>query len=66
MSLFGVFPVRVFPHSDWISPYSVLMRENVGQKNSEYEHFLRSAIFCFLKDLFTYSYYQNKENFCNY
>ena len=27
-----------------ISPYSVRMRENMGQNNSEYGHFLRSAI----------------------
>ena len=26
-----------------ISPYSVRMRENAGQNNSEYRHFLRSA-----------------------
>ena len=44
-----------FPHSDWISPYSVLMQENTEQKNSEYGHFLRSTIFHFLKGLFTYS-----------
>ena len=37
-----------FPHSDWIrrdthiSPYSVRMRENTDQKNSEYRHFSRS------------------------
>ena len=28
-----------------ISPYSVQMPENVGQDNSEYEHFLRSVKF---------------------
>ena len=28
-----------------ISPYSVRMRENADQKNSEYGHFLRSAAF---------------------
>ena len=28
-----------------ISPYSVRMRENVDQNNSEYGHFLRSACF---------------------
>ena len=27
-----------------ISPYSVRMRENEGQKNSEYGHFLRSCL----------------------
>ena len=40
MSIFGVFLVRIFPHSDWIrryasiSPYSVWMRENTGEKKS--------------------------------
>ena len=35
VSVFGVFLVRNFPHSDWIlriSPYSVRMRENTDQK----------------------------------
>ena len=27
-----------------ISPYSVRMRENKGQNNSEYGHFLRSVV----------------------
>ena len=47
MSEFGVFLVRIFPHSDWIlciSPYSIRMRENTDQNNSEYEHFLRSVV----------------------
>ena len=35
VSVFGVF-LRIFP-------YSVRMRENTDQKNSEYEHFLRSV-----------------------
>ena len=30
--------VHIFPHSDW-------MRENTAQKNSEYEHFTRTAIY---------------------
>ena len=38
VSVFGVFLVRIFPHSDWlrrdISLYSVRMRENTDQKNS--------------------------------
>ena len=39
---------RIFPHSDYgelrsISPYSLRMRENTDQKNSEYGHILRSA-----------------------
>ena len=49
VSVFGVFLVRIFPHSDWIrrdtklvSPYSVWMRENTDQKNSKYEKFSRS------------------------
>ena len=29
-----------------ISPYSVRMRENTEQKNSEYGHFLCSELFC--------------------
>ena len=29
-----------------ISPYSVRIRENTDQNNSEYDHFLRSAPFC--------------------
>ena len=49
MSVFKVFLVRIFPHFDWNdnllykSPYSVRMRENTDQKNSWYEHFLRSV-----------------------
>ena len=46
VSVFLVFLVRIFPHSNWIrrdipciSPYSVRMRENTDQKNSEYGHF---------------------------
>ena len=41
------FLARIFPHSDWIrrdsiSPYSVRMRENPGQKNSAFGDFSRS------------------------
>ena len=47
VSVFGVFLVRIFPHSDWlrrdISLYSVRMRENTDQKNSEYRFFSRSV-----------------------
>ena len=44
VSAFGVILVRIFPHSDWIRiPYSVQMRENKDQNNSEYGHFSRSA-----------------------
>ena len=45
MSFFGVFLVRIFPYSDWIrrdTEYSVRIRENTDQKNSEYGHFSRS------------------------
>ena len=43
VSVFGVFSVRIYQHSDNISPYSVWMRENTDKKNSEYGHFSRSA-----------------------
>ena len=45
VSVFGVILVRIFP-------YSVRMRENVDQNNSEYGNLLRSTIyniFLFLK-----------------
>ena len=47
VSIFRVFLVCIFPHSDWIrrislSPHSVWKQENTNQKNSEYEHLLRS------------------------
>ena len=44
VSVFGVFLVRIFRHSriSSISPFSVPMRENTDQKNSEYGHFSRS------------------------
>ena len=49
MSLFGVILVRISPI--WteyeeiriVSPYSVQMRENMDQNNSEYGHILRSV-----------------------
>ena len=51
VSIFGVILVRIFTHSDWIrrevlhiSPYSVRMRENTDQDNSEYGHFSRSEM----------------------
>ena len=34
--VFGVFLIRIFPHSDWI-------RENTDQINSKYGHFSRSV-----------------------
>ena len=33
----------------YISPYSVRMRENMDQNNSEYGHFLRSVSFSYRK-----------------
>ena len=53
MSVFAVFLVRIscirIEHGDLRgkSPYSVRMKENTDQKNSEYGHFLRSV---FLKE----------------
>ena len=44
VSVFGVILVRIFPQSDWIrrdTQYSVRMRENTDQNNSEHGHFLR-------------------------
>ena len=45
-SAFQVILVHIFPHSDWIRreilrtcPYSVQMRENTDQNNSEYRRF---------------------------
>ena len=45
VSVFGVILVCILLHSDWVSPYSVQMRENAEQNNSEYWHFLRSAFY---------------------
>ena len=41
VSMFRVFLVRIFQHLDWVRrftfyPYSVQVRENMDQKNSEY------------------------------
>ena len=50
VSVFVVFLVHIFPHSDRIwstSPYSVQMRENTGQRNSKYGHFSCSDGFFF-------------------
>ena len=51
MFIFGVFLVRIFPHSEWIprdteylSVFSPNAR-NTDQKNSEYWHFSRSETF---------------------
>ena len=45
VSIFGVILVRIFPRLDWIwrdTKYSVRMRKNADQNNSEYGHFLCS------------------------
>ena len=49
--VFGVILVLIFPHSDWmrrdpllISPYSVQVRENTDQNNSEYGLFSRRQL----------------------
>ena len=52
MFVFGVVLVCIFAHLDWIgifhiSQYSVQMRENTDQNNSEYRHFLHSVYFRF-------------------
>ena len=53
MSLFGVILVRNFRiRTEYgeipsISPYSVQMRENADQNNSEYGHFSRSVLLNF-------------------
>ena len=50
VSIFGVILVRIFPHLDWIrrdTQYLSVLSPNVGKcrpDNSEYGHFLRSAI----------------------
>ena len=42
-SVFWVILIRIFPHSDWIrrDMYSVRMRKNADQNNSEYGHVSR-------------------------
>ena len=46
LPVFGLTLVRILQNSDGeilhISPYSVQMRENTDQNNSEYGHFLHS------------------------
>ena len=48
MSVFGIFLVRILPHSDWIridTPYPSVFSTNAGKdgpENSKYGHFLRS------------------------
>ena len=42
VSVFGVILVHIFPHSHWMR-YSVRMRQNADQNNSENRHFLRSG-----------------------
>ena len=41
VSVFQVFLVSIFPHSDWI--FGPNIREHTNQKNSEYGHFSRST-----------------------
>ena len=45
VSVFAVILVRIFPliGQSRISPYSVRMRENADQNNSDYGHFLQSG-----------------------
>ena len=51
VSVFGVFLVRIFPHSELIrgdtniSPHRARMRENTDLQNSEYRHFSSSEWF---------------------
>ena len=45
LSVFGVFLVRIFPHSDWMLRYSVNMWENTDQRNSKYGQFSHRTIF---------------------
>ena len=44
--LFGVFLVRIFPHSDWIRRDATESPKagKYGPENSEYAHFSRSGI----------------------
>ena len=76
VSVFGVILVHIFPHSDWIrrdtvhlspiSPYSVRMRENKDQNNSEYGQFLHSDRKADLSSIFpqTISRSSRPEVFC--
>ena len=41
--LSGIILIRIFPHLDFPTPYSVRMRENENRTNSEYGQFLRSV-----------------------
>ena len=71
MSVSGVFLVRIFPHSDWLRRdrsiylYSVRMRENADQKNSEYRDFSRSGerrwVFRFLLNIFDGTFLRKKK-----
>ena len=45
VSVFGVILVRIFGEIQSISWYSVRMRENADQNDSEYGHFLRSVYY---------------------
>ena len=57
MSVFGVFLVRIFSHSDWI-------QDNADQNNCEYGHFLRGApnvINLFHATVFLYTPWKHKK-----
>ena len=57
VSVFGVFPVRIYSHSDCTSLCSVWMWENTDQKNSEYGHFSHSGLAdCTFSNFFTNNY----------
>ena len=59
LSVFGVILVRIFPHFDWIrrdSQYLSVLSPNAGKcwpDNSEYGHFLRSAILIIISSTWT-------------
>ena len=55
VSVLGVILVRIFPHLDWMREYSVRIRENTDQNNSEYGHFLHSESLTCLKLMSKYS-----------
>ena len=63
-SLFGVFLIRIFPHSvGWkyveILRKIVRMRENADQKNSEYGHFSR-VLYKTLSNIYHMTFCENK------
>ena len=70
VSKYGVFLVRIFPHSDWIrrdtekilriSPYLVQIRENTDQNNPVFGQFSRSVRLLTNSQLFRHSSSQAK------